>query len=167
MLARPPDIPKLISFSAVLSRWLRKSFFFSFFFPFFFAGEWSRHVCQWQGSLLSLTLITSFTNLQIYYSTVCKEVSAITSSVVSRPVMTTGPMKLANLEYDQCRKIGWRHFFFKTWQKWVSKISSIGLGLGFHHHSCYTSLHVELWGEVVGKILSFGSVKLILHILVT
>lgn len=89
MLARPPDIPKLISFSTVLSRWLRKSFFF-----FCFAGEWSRHVCQWQGSLFSLTLITSFTNLQIYYSTVCKGVSAITSSVVSRPVMTTGPMKL-------------------------------------------------------------------------
>lgn len=38
---------------------------------FAFAGEWSGHVCQWQGSLFSLTLITSFTNLQIYYSTVC------------------------------------------------------------------------------------------------
>lgn len=44
--------------------------------------------------LFSLTLITSFTNLQIYYSTVCKGVNAITSSAVSRPVMTTGPMKL-------------------------------------------------------------------------
>lgn len=30
--------------------------------------------------LFSLTLITSFTNLQIYYSTVCKGVNAITSS---------------------------------------------------------------------------------------
>lgn len=68
---------------------LRKLFFF-----FAFAGEWSGHVCQWQGSLFSLTLITSFTNLQIYYSTVCKGVNAITSSVVSTPVMTTGPMKL-------------------------------------------------------------------------
>lgn len=65
-----------------------------FFFFFFFAGEWSGHVCQWQGSLFSLTLITSFTNLQIYYSTVCKGVNAITSSVASPPVMTTRAMKL-------------------------------------------------------------------------
>lgn len=34
---------------------------------FAFAGEWSGHVCQWQGSLFSL--ITSFTNLQIYTTT--------------------------------------------------------------------------------------------------
>lgn len=84
------------------SRWLRKSLFcvcaltLLWFFCFFFcfAGEWSRHVCQWQGSLFSLTLITSFKNLQSYYSTVCKGVGAITSSMVSRPVMTTGPTKL-------------------------------------------------------------------------
>lgn len=49
-------------------------------------------VCRRQGSPLSLTLITSFTNLQIYYSTVREGGSAITSSMVSRPVMTTGPI---------------------------------------------------------------------------
>lgn len=102
-LASPLDIPKLILVSAVLSRWLRKSFFFFnllclvfvfvWFFFFCFAGEWSKLVCQWQGSLFSLTLITSFTNLQSYYSTVCKGVSAITSSMFSTPVMTTGPTK--------------------------------------------------------------------------
>lgn len=86
-------------------RWLVHPTFQSWFhFPqscpadwgnlFCFAGEWSGRVRKWQGSLFSLTLITSFTNLQIYNSTVCKGVSAITSSVVSRPVMTTGPMKL-------------------------------------------------------------------------
>lgn len=90
-----------------------------FYFIFFlFAGEWSGHVCQRQGSLFSLTLITSFTNLQIYYSTVCKGVNAITSSAVSRPVMTTGPMKLklVNFEiwpvWEYRVKTRFRHFFF-------------------------------------------------------
>lgn len=41
-----------------------------------------------------LTPITSYANLQIHYSTVCKGVSAITSSAVSTPVMTAGPVKL-------------------------------------------------------------------------
>lgn len=90
-----------------------------FYFIFFlFAGEWSGHVCQRQGSLFSLTLITSFTNLQIYYSTVCKGVNAITSSAVSRPVMTTGPMKLklVNFEiwpvWEYRVKTRFRHYFF-------------------------------------------------------
>lgn len=69
-------------------------------FFFLFAGEWSGRVCQRQGSLFSLTLITSFTNLQIHYSTVCKGVNAITSSAVSRPVMTTGPMKLKLVNFE-------------------------------------------------------------------
>lgn len=59
--------------------WLvRPTFQSSFIFPpqscpadwgnfFCVAGEWSGHVCQWQGSLFSL--ITSFTNLQIYTTT--------------------------------------------------------------------------------------------------
>lgn len=89
----------------------------NFYFFFLFAGEWSGRVCQRQGSLFSLTLITSFTNLQIHYSTVCKGVNAITSSAVSRPVMTTGPMKLklVNFEiwpvWEYRVKTRFRHFF--------------------------------------------------------
>lgn len=79
--------------------------FLSFFFLFFLICFcwWMKWACVSMTGfpLFSLTLITSFTNLQIYYSTVCKGVNAITSSAVSRPVMTNRTnevtlLKLAN-----------------------------------------------------------------------
>lgn len=99
---------------------------FSFFFLICFvcfAGEWSGHVCQRQGSLFSITLITSFLSLQIYYSTVCKGVDAITSSAVSRPVMTTGPMNfslltLASFRSTTCLETRLSFFGFSKQPKW-------------------------------------------------
>lgn len=94
------------NFSTVLSRWLRKSFFS---FLLLLVNEVG-HVCvNDRVPYFSLTLITSFTNLQIYYSTVCKGVNAITSSVVSRPVMTNRTneitlLKLANLKRKKKEK---------------------------------------------------------------
>lgn len=75
---------------------------------FAFAGEWSGHVCQWQGSLFSLTLITSFTNLQIYYSTVCVKESMPSPAAWSLDLWWQQDQWSYSVEISQ----------FRTWAVW-------------------------------------------------